>query len=127
MATTFLDLIVVVLWPLVLSAAAWVIAINALAETDEISEVVQALIRPNGVEENAKRGDVSLRRSNLRARATAIGNGDRCFGRDHRQRHHQARDAQSQPQAARTTRRSSMTLAHANLSPRRASSAARST
>ena len=73
MATTFLDLIVVVLWPLVLSAAAWVIAINALAETDEISEVVQALTRPNVIEENAKRGDVSLRRSNLRARASRDG------------------------------------------------------
>jgi hypothetical protein len=72
MATTFLDLIVVLLWPLALSAAAWVIAINALAETDEISKVVEALTRPNGAEENAKRGEVSLRRSNL----SAIARGD---------------------------------------------------
>ena len=72
MATTFLDLIVVLLWPLALSAAAWVIAINALAETDEISKVVEALTRPNGAEENAKRGEVSLRRSNL----SAIAGGD---------------------------------------------------
>ena len=72
MATTFLDLIVVLLWPLALSAAAWVIVINALAETDEISKVVEALTRPNGAEENAKRGEVSLRRSNL----SAIAGGD---------------------------------------------------
>ena len=65
MATTFLDLLVVLLWPLALSAAAWVIAINALADTDEISEVVEALTQPNGADENAKRGEVSLRRSTL--------------------------------------------------------------
>ena len=73
MATTFLDLLVVLLWPLALSAAAWVIAINALADTDEISEVVEALTQPNGADENAKRGEVSLRRSNL----SAISSGDR--------------------------------------------------
>ncbi len=73
MATTFLDLIVVLLWPLALSAAAWVIVINALAETDEISKVVEALTRPNGAEENAKRGEVSLRRSNLSAIASGDG------------------------------------------------------
>ena len=64
MVATFLDLIVEPLWPLVLAAAAWAIAIKALAETDEISKVVETLTRPNGVEENAKRGEVSLRRSN---------------------------------------------------------------
>ena len=85
MATTFLDLIVVLLWPLALSAAAWVIAIKALAETDEISEVVEALIRPDGVEENAKPGDVSLRRSKL----NAIASGDGAWFRVHfrRMRH----------------------------------------
>jgi hypothetical protein len=67
MATTFLDLIVVLLWPLVLSAATWVIAINALAEQDQISKVVEALTRPNGVEESAKRREVSRPRSNLSA------------------------------------------------------------
>lgn len=46
MATTFLDLIVVLMWPLAFSAAAWAIAIRALAETDEISKVVEALTRP---------------------------------------------------------------------------------
>ncbi len=73
MATTFLDLLVVLLWPLALSAAAWVIAINALADTDEISEVVEALTQPNGADENAKREEVSLRRSNL----SGISSGDR--------------------------------------------------
>lgn len=64
-ATTFLDLIIVLLWPLALAAAAWVIAIKALAATDEISEVVEALTRPIGIGESAERGDVSLRRGNL--------------------------------------------------------------
>ena len=73
MAASFLDLIVVLLWPLVLSAAAWVIAIKALGATDEISEVVQALTRPNGVEENAEGGEVSLRQSHLSAIASADG------------------------------------------------------
>ena len=67
MATKLLDLFVVLLWPLVLSAAAWRIVINALAETDEISKVVDALTRPNGVEENATCGEVSPRRSTLSA------------------------------------------------------------
>ena len=71
MATTFLDLIVVLLWPLVLSAAAWAIAIYALAETDEISKVVEALTRRN--EENAKRGEFSLRPSNLSANPSGDG------------------------------------------------------
>ena len=65
MAATFLDVIVMLLWPLVLSAAAWAIAISALAEADEISKVVEALIRPNGVEENANPREVSLRRRNF--------------------------------------------------------------
>jgi hypothetical protein len=61
MPTTFLDLILVLFCPLVLSAAAWVIAVKALAWTDEISEVVQALTQPNGDENEVKRGaDSSL-------------------------------------------------------------------
>jgi hypothetical protein len=56
MATTFLDLIVVLLCPRVLSAAAWIIFIKELAGTDEISEVVKSLTRTNGVEEDTKRG-----------------------------------------------------------------------
>lgn len=62
MASTLLDLIGTLFWPLVLSAAAWVIVINALSGTDEISEVVETLTQPNGVEKNAKRGGVPLRR-----------------------------------------------------------------
>ena len=69
----FLDLIVVLLWPLVLSAAAWAIVINALAETDEISKVVESLDRPNGLEVIAKHGNVSLRRSKLSAIASGDG------------------------------------------------------
>ncbi|MBL8884766.1 MAG: hypothetical protein JNL45_17125 [Hyphomicrobium sp.] len=61
MVSTFLDLIGTLLWPLVLSVAAWVIVIKALAGTDEISEVVQTLTRPDGVEKNAKHGGASLR------------------------------------------------------------------
>jgi hypothetical protein len=64
MATTLLDLIVV-LWPLAFAAAAWAIFINTLAETDEISKVVEALTRPKGVEDKATPGDVSLRRKNF--------------------------------------------------------------
>ena len=64
MVTTLLDLIVLPLWALILSAAAWAIAIKALAETDDISKVVETLTRSNGVEENAKRGKGGLGRSN---------------------------------------------------------------
>ena len=56
MATTSLDLIVVLLCPLALSAAAWIIFSEAMAGTDDISEVVKALTRTNGVEEDTKRG-----------------------------------------------------------------------
>jgi hypothetical protein len=81
MAITFLDLIVVLLWPLVLSSAAWAIAIYALSEKDEISKVVEALTRPNGVDEKRKawrldspsEHKVYLRRGNLSA--IASGNG----------------------------------------------------
>ncbi len=62
MASAFLDLIGTLFWPLVLSVAAWVIVINALSGTDEISEIVQTLTRPDGIEKNAKRGGASLRR-----------------------------------------------------------------
>lgn len=54
MTTTFLDLIVMLFWPLVSSAAVWAIAIYALAQKDEISEVVEALTGPNGVDEKRK-------------------------------------------------------------------------
>jgi hypothetical protein len=65
MATTLLDVIVVALWPLVFSAAVWAIAFNALAETDEITRVVQALTQPNAVTKKTKPQDVSLRRGNI--------------------------------------------------------------
>ena len=81
MATTFLDLIVMLFWPLVSSAAVWAIAIYALAEKDEISKVVEALTRPNGVDEKRKawrlafpsEHKVSLRRGNLSAIASGDG------------------------------------------------------
>lgn len=79
MATTFLELIVMLLWPLVLLAVAWVIAVNALTEKDEISQVVGALIRPDSAEANAKRADVSPRRSNSRT----IASGDRRWFQVH--------------------------------------------
>lgn len=50
MLTAFPDLIVALLWSLVLSAGAWLIAIMALADVDEISQVVAALTRTSGVE-----------------------------------------------------------------------------
>jgi hypothetical protein len=76
MATTFLDLVSVLIWPLVLSAAAWVIATNALAERDEISKVVHALTGPDEVIEEAQSEAVSLRRSNV----SAIASGDERRG-----------------------------------------------
>jgi hypothetical protein len=54
MPLTFLDLMVALLWPLVLSAATWAIAIHALAERDQISKVVETLTRPSGVKEKRK-------------------------------------------------------------------------
>lgn len=71
-ATTFLELIFVLAWPIALSAAAWVVAINALTKTDEISEVVKALTLPNDVEQTANRGRVSFSRSNVSAFAGGI-------------------------------------------------------
>ncbi len=62
MMSTFLDLIGALFWPLALSAAAWVIVINALSGTDEISEVVETLTQPDGFKDNAKRGEVPLHR-----------------------------------------------------------------
>jgi len=44
--TTFFDLIVMLFWPVVSAAAAWAIAVYALAQKDEISEVVEALTGP---------------------------------------------------------------------------------
>ena len=54
--TTFFDLIVMLFWPVVSAAAAWAIAIYALAQKDEISEVVEALTGSNGVHEKRKAG-----------------------------------------------------------------------
>ena len=51
MTAVFVDLIVMLVWPIVLSTAAWMIAIHALAERDEISEVVKALTQPNRIQE----------------------------------------------------------------------------
>jgi len=62
MMSTFLDLIGALFWPLVLSAAAWVIVINSLSGTDEISEVVETLTQPDGFKDNAKRGEAPLHR-----------------------------------------------------------------
>lgn len=50
----FLDLIVLPFWPLALSGAAWAIAINALAEPDEISKVVETLTGPARTEDSEK-------------------------------------------------------------------------
>jgi hypothetical protein len=54
MPITFLDLMVALFWPLVLSAAIWAIAIHALAERDQISKVVDTLTRPSGVKKKRK-------------------------------------------------------------------------
>jgi hypothetical protein len=59
MATTILNLIAVLVWPLALTAAAWIIAVEALAETDEISKVVEALIPTNSIEQEPKHDAVS--------------------------------------------------------------------
>ena len=53
--TTFLDLIVMLFWPVVSAAAAWAIAMYALAQKDEISEVVEALTGPMAFMKNGKR------------------------------------------------------------------------
>ncbi len=45
MATSLVDLLLVLIWPFLFSAAVWAIAIRALGEADEISAVVQALTR----------------------------------------------------------------------------------
>lgn len=54
MAITIFDLVMALLGPLALAAAAWLIAIKALAGPDQISKVVQALTRPNGQQDHAK-------------------------------------------------------------------------
>lgn len=59
MAATFVDAIVMLWWPLVLSAAAWFIASKALAEKDTISQVVANLTEANGVGKIAKPVDVA--------------------------------------------------------------------
>jgi hypothetical protein len=56
MAMAFLDLVVVLICPLIVSGAAWVIAVKAPAWTDEISEVVRALTQPNGDKKKTSRG-----------------------------------------------------------------------
>ncbi len=70
--TTFLDLTVMLFWPLVLLAAVWVIAIKALAERDEISDVVEALTGPDDGEEDVNLGTAVL----LRRDSTEIEGGD---------------------------------------------------
>ncbi|SFV38758.1 hypothetical protein [Hyphomicrobium facile] len=55
MATTLIELIVLFLYPLVLSAIAGIIFRAAMTGRDGISEVVEALIHTNGLEERAKR------------------------------------------------------------------------
>jgi hypothetical protein len=56
MAMTFLDLVVVLICPLIVSGAAWLIAVKAPAWRDEISEVVRALTQANGDEKKTRRG-----------------------------------------------------------------------
>jgi hypothetical protein len=56
MAMTFLDLVVVLICPLIVSGAAWLIAVKAPAWTDEISEVVRALTQANGDKKKTSRG-----------------------------------------------------------------------
>lgn len=56
MTTTFLNLVVVFLFPLVLSAAAWIVFGKATAGTNDISEVVRALTQTHDGKEGAKHG-----------------------------------------------------------------------
>jgi hypothetical protein len=56
MAMTFLDLVVVLICPLIVSGAAWLIAVKAPSWTDEISEVVRALTQANGDKKKTSRG-----------------------------------------------------------------------
>lgn len=53
MAASFADLLLVLIWPVLFSAAVRVIAIRALSEADEISAVVQALTRSTAVPKDA--------------------------------------------------------------------------
>jgi len=57
MLASILDLAAVLTWPLLLSAAAWAIAICALAEPDEISKTVKALTRPSRMQQNGNPAD----------------------------------------------------------------------
>ena len=56
MAKTFFELLALCIGPLILAVSAWIIAIKAMTWTDEISEVVRALTRPDGDEEKTKVG-----------------------------------------------------------------------
>lgn len=56
MVISFIDLLLALLWPLITSAAAWIIAARALSEADEISAVVQALTRSNAAENGSPLG-----------------------------------------------------------------------
>ena len=47
MAKTMFELVALSLCPLILAVSVWIIAIKALTWTDEISEVVRALTRPD--------------------------------------------------------------------------------
>lgn len=42
-ATAFLDMMAVLIWPLLVAAAIWAIAVHAFAEADEITGIVEAL------------------------------------------------------------------------------------
>lgn len=64
MASSLLDLVLMLVWPLLMSAAAWVIAIRALGEADEISAVVQALTRSKAERQDAP-APAGLPRANL--------------------------------------------------------------
>jgi len=52
MAKTAFELVALSLCPLILAVSVWIMAIKALTWTDEISEAVRALTRPD---ENAER------------------------------------------------------------------------
>ncbi len=72
MASTFLDLIYVLFWPLLLSAGAWAIAFDALGEPDKNSDVVESLFRPRGAKD-----------STLRAKAISAGSDSSATASSH--------------------------------------------
>lgn len=50
--TTLIDTIPLLLWPFIVSAVAWIIAICALAEPSELSAIVRALTRSDAPDRN---------------------------------------------------------------------------